>query len=236
MTFRIPSSFDALDRVIKQHFHNPDLKSIRIVLGIIRAHQLNIGEPPWLFVIAIMGSAGLPSVQVLGDLTPNTLNSGFYGADRPGLLEKLGEVEETDDGRFQVEGNGILLLKDFTTALTMRREKRAKIMAQFRQIYDGSFRKDFGAGQSKTWRGKITGVAAVTPAIDDHSGAMAALGERFLRVRIARPDSEAGIRAIGSTGKRKDHRKAAREGGQASLRWRDVSRFPRSQERLPGRG
>ena len=143
----------------------------------------------------------MPQVQQIDDLTENTLLSGFVGKPTPGLLEKLGTTRRDGD-KFTTTGDGIFLIKDFTTVLSMRREKQAMILAQLREIHDGEFKRDFGTGQSKIWNGRVSIIAAVTPAIDRQYSIFSTLGERFLQVRWSRPDSEvAGEWAINQQGK-----------------------------------
>ena len=203
--------FKGLNHVLNMWFYHPDLQAIRIVLGTIKSHYLPLGDPPWLFVVAppgtgktttsIMGSCGLPQVLTLGDVTENTFLSGFYGAVQPGLLEKLGDQREHGSA-LVTEGNAVILIKDFTTVLSMRREKRAAILSQLREIHDGEFKRSFGTGETKIWRGWITVIAAVTPALDRHYSIFSTLGERFLQVRWHRPDSaEAGEWAIRQQGR-----------------------------------
>src|SRR5579863_6447153 len=194
-----PGSFAALDLTLRRWFYRPDDQAIRIVLGAIQAHYLNIGDPAWVFVVAppgagkstmsILGAASLPQVVTLGDYTENTFLSGFYGHQTPGLLEKLGPPRQ-EGTTFTTHGDAIFLAKDFTTVLGMRRDKRGAILAQLREIHDGQFKRDFGTGQSKIWHGRVTIVAAVTPALDKHYSVFSTLGERFLQVRWHRPDSE----------------------------------------------
>jgi hypothetical protein len=199
-----------LNKVLLRHFFKPDLQAIRAMLGCAKAHYFGGGDPPWMFVVAppgsgkttmaIMGAADLPEVRQLGSLTPSTFLSGFYGRKEAGLLEKLGTTKEIN-GVQTTEGNAILLVKDFTTVLSMRRESRSEILAQLREIYDGEYRKDFGTGESKVWRGRITILAAVTPVIDRYYSVFSVLGERFLQLRWHRPESfEAGQRAIQQQG------------------------------------
>jgi hypothetical protein len=167
---------------------------------------LDVGDSAWLFLVAppgtgkttlsIMGSARLPQVVSLGGFTPNTFLSGFYGRQEPGLLEKLGKTSE-QSGTYTTVGDGILLAKDFTSVLSMRRETRAEILAQLREIHDGEFRRSFGTGETKIWRGRVALIAAVTPVIDRHYGVFNVLGERFLQLRWHRPKSpRAGQKAI----------------------------------------
>jgi len=209
-----------LNAVVRRWFYEADLQAIRVTLGTLKAHYLDVGDPPWLFSVAppatgktsltIMGTARLPEVVSLGSFTPSTFLSGFYGRSDPGLLEQLGETKE--NGRVHTTtGNGILLAKDFTTVLSMRRETRGEILAQLREIHDGEFRRSFGTGETKVWRGRITLVAAVTPIIDRHYSIFSTLGERFLQVRWHRPQSpKAGHRAIRQQGSEEIIRKQLR--------------------------
>ena len=199
------SALDRLDAVLRKHFHNPDVQAIRVVMATIKSHYMNLGDPAWLFVIAppgsgkttttVMGAAGLPQVQILGSWSASTFLSGFHGAKQPGLLEKLGDTTEHDK-TFITNGDGIFICKDFTTVISMQRDRRAEILSQLREIHDGEFRKDFGTGVTKIWRGRVTMIAAVTPALDHAHGMSAALGERFLKIRWDRPELEAGEAAI----------------------------------------
>lgn len=211
-------SFAELDRVLQKWFYKSDLQAIRIVMGTLKAHYLKVGDPAWLFVVAppgsgkttvsIMGAAGLDSIAVLSDVTENTFLSGFYGHKDPGLLEKLGPTESAGNIH-TTTGDGVFLVKDFTTVLTMRRDKRGAILSQLREIHDGQFRKDFGTGVTKIWKGRISIVAAVTPVLDQYYAIFNVLGERFLQVRWHRPDSaEAGEWAIAQQGHEEEIRLA----------------------------
>ena len=220
-TEKSESLFDQLNDFLGENFYKPDLQALRIVLGTIKSHYLKIGDPAWLFVVAppgagkstisIMGAAQLPQVTMLGDFTESTFLSGFYGHAQPGLLEKLGEPSH--NGKVHsTQGNAIFLAKDFTTVLAMRREKRGVILSQLREIHDGEFKRDFGTGETKIWKGRVTIIAAVTPALDRHYSIFSSLGERFLQLRWHRPDSEeAGEWAIRQQGKEGEIRDKARE-------------------------
>jgi hypothetical protein len=83
------------------------------------------------------------------------------------VLEKLGHTVQ-ENQTHTTTGNAVFMAKDFTTVLSMRREKRAAILGQLREIHDGRFRRDFGTGVTKIWCGRITIIAAVTPALDRH--------------------------------------------------------------------
>ena len=214
-------TFSQLNSILKANFYQPDLQAIRIVLGTIKAHYLDIGDPAWLFVVAppgsgkttstITGASGLPEVILLSEFTENTFLSGFHGHVQPGLLEKLGTPSQSGS-TIETKGNAIFLAKDFTTVLSMRREKRAVILGQLREIHDGTFKRAFGTGVTKAWKGRVTIVAAVTPVLDRHYSIFSVLGERFLQVRWHRPDSaEAGEWAIRQQGQEAEIQYQVRE-------------------------
>jgi hypothetical protein len=214
-------TFSELNSILKANFYQPDLQAIRIVLGTIKAHYLDIGDPAWLFVVAppgsgkttstIMGASGLREVILLSEFTENTFLSGFHGHVQPGLLEKLGTPSQTGS-TIETIGNAIFLAKDFTTVLSMRREKRAVILGQLREIHDGTFKRAFGTGVTKAWKGRVTIIAAVTPVLDRHYSIFSVLGERFLQVRWHRPDSaEAGEWAIRQQGQEAEIQRQVRE-------------------------
>jgi hypothetical protein len=219
------SPLEELERVLRANFYKPDTQAVRIVLGTIQAHRLNLGDSAWLFVVAppgsgkttttIMGTCGLPDVVMLGDFSENTFLSGFYGHQQPGMLEKLGHAVQ-DGQTFTSTGNAVLVAKDFTTVLSMRREKRAAILGQLREIHDGEFKRDFGTGVTKIWKGRVSVIAAVTPVLDKYYSIFSVLGERFMQLRWHRPDSEeAGewaIRQQGREGQFQDEIKGAIRG------------------------
>jgi IclR helix-turn-helix domain len=150
-------------------------ETVDVALATIVANRLD-GDPLWLFLVAppsggktevIRSLDGVPDVYPLSSLTAQTFASGF---ERKGvessLLPKL-------DGK-------TIAMKDFGSVLTMYREKRAEILGQLREIYDGGFVKDFGNGKSFRWQGKVGLLAGVTPIIDREYAVNQALGERFL--------------------------------------------------------
>jgi len=239
------SPFDALAKVLNKYFYKPDIQAIRIALGALKSHYLKLGDPAWLFIVAppgtgkttmsIMGISELKEVHMTGDITESSLLSGFHGHAQPGILEKVGPTVQ-EDKTFTTTGDCVLLVKDFTTVLSMRREKRAEILSQLREVHDGEFRREFGTGVTKIWKGRTTVIAAVTPELDRHYSVFNTLGERFLQVRWHRPDSpKAGEIAMDQQGKeqkiRSECRKAVLDLFQRSLtRPPDLS--PEMRERV----
>lgn len=187
---------------MKEHFLIEDDEPIRIVVATYIASHI-ASDPLWLFIIAppsslkteiISSFSGLGDIYPLSDLTEKTLLSGWEKG-KASLINKL-------DGK-------IITMKDFTTVLSMRRESRAIILGQLREIYDGSIKKAYGTGDVVDWHGKVGFIAGVTPEIDRHYSVFQSLGERFIQVRIraANPFTVA-LRAIQGTGTERNFRSA----------------------------
>ncbi len=151
-----------------------------VVLGTVMAHRLD-GDPCWLFLVGPPGDgkteilrsmSDSEAVFVLSSIKPAALISGLQienGTD-PSLLPKL-------DGK-------VLVVKDFTTVLTMPNEARGEILGTLRDAYDGEAGKAFGTGEVKRYRSRFGLLAAVTPAIESYWGVSAQLGERFVRFHL----------------------------------------------------
>jgi hypothetical protein len=138
-----------------------------------------IGPPSHAKTELLRALDGHPSTYFLSNLTPATLVSGKEnkkGPD-PSLLPKL--TDKT------------VVMKDFTTVLTMKSESQAEILSQFREIYDGRYSKGFGTGKEFHWQGHIGLIAACTPVYDKHYGVIGSLGDRFMLYRIENTKDEA---------------------------------------------
>jgi hypothetical protein len=157
-----------------------DTEPLRVALAAVAANRLP-GDPSWQFLVAppsglkteiIRSLNGIPEIYPLSTITAQTFASGFVtkGKRDPSLLYKL-------DGR-------VLTMKDFTSVLSLHRDKRNEILGQLREIYDGAYHKEFGNGHSVDWTGKIGLVAGVTPVLDVQYTVNQILGERFLLYRL----------------------------------------------------
>jgi hypothetical protein len=148
--------------------------TVDLALATVVANRLD-GDPLWLFLVAppssgktetLMSLVDTEDVYPLNNLTPATFISGYeQKGEDASLLPKV-------DGK-------TIVMKDFTSILTMHRDARAEILSQLREIYDGAYSKDFGNGKHVEWRGKVGLLAGVTPVIDREYAFNAALGERF---------------------------------------------------------
>jgi hypothetical protein len=167
---------------LNQYFYNPDTEAVEIVLSVLASHFHKDCDPIWLFVngpsggdkssVCINSILDIPNVHMQGIVTAKTFLSGYTGTANASLLHQI--------------GSGVLAFKDFTTFLSQSKEEQAQIQSQLREIYDGSFVKVTGKGLPLKWKGKITVIAAVTPALEREWGTRRDLGERFIQIRISR--------------------------------------------------
>jgi hypothetical protein len=182
----------ALFDYISSHFYHPDLEALDIILACYRSHYFSGSKPVWLWVLGTSGSGkteigikcveGLPLIKPVGELTAAALISAKRG--QTGILYRLHKLT---NGTY----TGILTFKDFTSFLSMRREDRGVVVSQLREIADGKWDKDTGEKGSQSWRGKVTLIAACTPALEMAWSIHRNMGDRFITLRWNDADDEA---------------------------------------------
>jgi hypothetical protein len=178
-----------------------DLGALDVVLCTAAARQL-AGDPPWLQVIGGSGVAKTETIiplEYAGAVVVSTVSgeaallSGTAGKERAknatgGLLREIG----TD---------GLLVIKDFTSILSMNRDTRALILGAMREIHDGRWSRRIGGegGRVLSWHGRLVVIGACTTAWDAAHQVIATMGDRFLLVR-PRPGEDgrrkAGLQAM----------------------------------------
>lgn len=157
----------------------PDV--LKVLFGTCFANRMS-GEPVWLFLVAppggmkselLMSLKDHGSVYATTSLTPHAMVSGAYSPDGkdPSLLPHLDEK--------------MLVIKDFTTILTMHYSQRDEIFGIFRDVYDGSTGKNFGTGVRREYNVKFGILAGVTHKIEAFGVVHQSLGERFLKFRAS---------------------------------------------------
>jgi predicted transcriptional regulator len=162
-----PITFKELEAIIKRWLLIEDVGLIKVLTACVLSNRLE-AEPVWLLIVAgsggtktelLRGLNGLKDIYPLSDLTPQTFLSGV-----------------------------IITMKDFTTVLEMSPDKRAVILSQLREIYDGDISKGFGTGETKRWTGKMGFIAGVTTIIDRRQTIYQMLGERFIQYKPIQPN------------------------------------------------
>jgi len=165
-----------------------DPTPIYAVLGAVAANLLPGGDPVWLGLIAPPSSAKseilnslsrLPKVVQASSLSPASFLSATSKKDQNqeatgGLLRQIGEF-------------GIIVLKDFTTMLSLRPEMGQEVFAVLREVYDGRYTRHVGTdgGRTQAWNGKVGLIFASTETFDRHHSVNSAMGDRYLLCRVA---------------------------------------------------
>lgn len=176
-----PPTLDDVYTVFKKWLYLDSTDGIDIMLATYISQQID-GEPVWMFIVGPPGSAKtetlsslswLDSSYITSSVTPHSLISGANwkdGAD-PSLIPRL-------DGK-------VMVIKDFTSILSMRDTDKDEIFGILRDAFDGKCGKEFGNGVVRKYESRFTVLAAVTPSIYALTSTHTALGERFLKFGIS---------------------------------------------------
>jgi hypothetical protein len=173
-----PAKFKDVIERFKKWLYLKDTYAIEMMLAVALSNKIE-GDPLWMFLVAPPGGAKTETltslalaadVHMTSSLTPRSLISGSTlrnGGD-PSLIPKL-------NGR-------LLVIKDFTSILSMRDIDKDEIFGILRDAYDGRCGKEFGNGVTRSYQSRFTVIAAVTPVIYEVSQQHQSLGERFLKI------------------------------------------------------
>lgn len=136
------------------------------------------GDPIWLMVIGGSSSGKSELINIVGqvdyvhqisNLTENSFLSGVgKSGDEHSLLHQIGTT-------------GVIVMKDFTSILTMRDDRKDVILGQMREIFDGYITKKTGNQKEvNEWRGKLNFIGGVTDSIYSTTEKSTAMGPRFI--------------------------------------------------------
>lgn len=161
----------------KSVFYLEDDMIIDVVLATCISTRL-AGDPIWLLIVGAPSSGKSELIQALdkvsfvypiSSMTENTFLSNMRLADgqEASLLKRIGST-------------GMITMKDYTSILAMRSEKKEIIVSQMREIFDGKLTKESGNGNSQKWEGKINWIGAVTDAIYTKEGESGGMGRRTI--------------------------------------------------------
>lgn len=146
------------------------------------------GEPLWILTVAAPSTAKTETLRPLSNCS-GVVEVSTFTSDA-GLLSGTPRDQSADDADGgilkQVEPRGIILIKDVTSILSLGPIERAKVLAAFREVYDGYWYRQSGGegGKRLEWRGRIALIGAVTDAWDKHYAAISQMGDRFVLIRM----------------------------------------------------
>lgn len=143
------------------------------------------GEPLWLFLIGPPSSGKTTIIESFGD------SNIYCDAQSQISARMLVSGYKTPDGKdisYLPTLNGrTLMIKDFTTVLSMGGHEQEELYGILRDAFDGSFRKQYGNNQKRIYKDLKFGlIAGVTKAI--HGDNRSSLGERFLKIEYLEKD------------------------------------------------
>jgi hypothetical protein len=185
------------ERVFRKWFGKLyDLAAMHAVLAAAAVERLT-GEPLWVMVVAGPGNTKTETVSTLSGIGARVTSTiASEGALLSATPRKDVANHATGGLLRSLEPRGVLVMKDFTTILSMPRETRNQVLAALREVYDGKWTRSVGTdgGQTIHWDGRIAVIGAVTTAWDDAHTVIGSMGERFVLVRT---DSRKGRRSAG---------------------------------------
>lgn len=166
-----------IKNLYNQTYFMVDDMVIDLVLAVTLGGKMP-GDPIWLMIIGGSSSGkseiinivnDVPFVFQISNLTENSFLSGAGRAgDETSLLHQIGT-------------SGVIVMKDFTSILSMRDDKKDVILGQMREIFDGYITKKTGNRKEvDEWRGKLNFLGGVTDTIYSKTEKSSAMGPRFI--------------------------------------------------------
>jgi hypothetical protein len=115
-----------------------DLDAIHATLAVAAVNRLD-GDPAWLLIVGGPGNAKTETVSALSTSGAHVVSTI---ASEGALLSGTNMGERSSDatgGLLRVIGDsGVLVLKDFTSILSLPPSARPSVLAALREIYDGA--------------------------------------------------------------------------------------------------
>lgn len=182
-----------------------DLDAVDVVLAAAAVEKLD-GEPLWILVLDAGSTGKTETVSIIESCAGVECVSTF--TSDAGLLSGTPRDEASSDATGgmmrSLEPHGIMLIKDVTSILSLGYLMRDRILAAFRDIYDGNWWRVSGGegGQKLEWHGRIALIGAVTVAWDRAYAAISQMGDRFVLIRTASTENRIakGLKAIQNIG------------------------------------
>lgn len=163
-----------------------DLDAIHLALITAALVKLD-GDLLWTLIVSGSGNAKTETVQALRACDNVHIQSTLTSdaALLSGSPDREKGVISTGGLLVDIGAEGLLVLKDVTSILSMPHQSREPVLSALREIYDGSWTRSVGANGGKTlkWSGRLAVLGAVTTAWDSHHGVVSKFGDRFVLLR-----------------------------------------------------
>lgn len=182
------TEIDVCIEQIREWLYFPDPMPIYAVMGALAGNMM-VGDPCWLMVVgppsdgkselinSMLGVRGVvPLHKVNGD-------ASFLSA-----TSKKDTAKDATGGVLRLVGrHGCVVMDDFTSVLSLQKERQAEVLDVFRQTYIGTWSRDVGSdgGRKLSWTGKLGMLAGCTGVIDANAQVSGSLGERWMYYRTS---------------------------------------------------
>jgi hypothetical protein len=173
-----------------------DTDALDAMLAAAAVERLD-GDPLWLLIISGSGNAKTEAVRALSGIDALVVSTITSEGALLSATEKRQKAKDATGGLLREIGSrGVLVVKDFTSILSMNRDLRAQVIGALREVHDGSWVRKVGGegGRSLSWEGRIVIIGAVTTAWDTYHSVVSSMGDRFVLLRV---DSKKGRMAAG---------------------------------------
>ena len=180
---------DTVMRYVEQYLHVDDPAPFYFGLAVAVSAALE-GQPLWGMLVGPPAGGKTEVLKLLGPVA----NAALDDVTAPGLLS----WSDMSRGRpvgvlMRIPNPAFVTISDFSTVLaSSQRGLRDQLFALLRVVFDGKVTRSLGnADKMLTWEGRVTLLAACTPAIDNYSSHSDALGPRWVFLRIRARDQAA---------------------------------------------
>lgn len=219
----VPVSIESAVATFQRWLHLTNPRPLYVAWGTVAANRLP-GDPVWTKIVGASGAGKTEIVRSFNAL-PETVEVSTI--TETGLLSGTSSRERADDATGgllrQIGAMGTIVVRDFTSVLSMDRDALSRVLAALREIYDGRWQRMIGAdgGRVLEWEGKIGMLGGVTGAIDRHHAVMGQMGERLLlfrlRVRELELVAEQALQTVGHEQQMREELAAATSGVFAAM-------------------
>lgn len=173
---------------MKTYVHLTDHGHVIFALAVAVSSDLD-GEPLWGMLVGPPSGGKSEAVKALDEIADEHVDD----ITGPALLSWMPGKNPKPAGILtRIPSRAFVTISDFSTVLaTSDRGGRDTLFALLRRAYDGHVVREVGnSPRPLTWTGRLTLLAAVTPAIDNFSSHTDALGPRWLYCRLPETDND----------------------------------------------
>ena len=199
-----PPALLDLIHTFRTHYHMPDASPLLAAISAVIGHQIS-GAPIWLMLVGPPSCGKTAIIESLCGLPDTHHAAALHIAGLLSGTSRKDTVAGSTGGLLKDRPSLILLLKEFSSVLSLGQEERRAVMAALREIYDGRWSRSLGVdnGREISWAGRMSLISGCTPTIDSHYAVIGAMGERFMFYRFPRtnPSAIAGMVAQRVNGK-----------------------------------